>query len=41
MLIGIETKDRKNFDVLAKRFHEAGWAYQDITENETIAGLVI
>ena len=41
VLIGIETKDRKNFEVLAKRFHEAGWAYQDITDNETIAGLVI
>ena len=41
VLSGIETKDRRNFDVLAKRFHEAGWAYQDITDNETIAGLVI
>ncbi|MFU0506579.1 threonine ammonia-lyase IlvA [Pseudaminobacter sp. NGMCC 1.201702] len=41
VLIGIETKDAKNFNVLAKRFHEAGWAYQDITDNETIAGLVI
>lgn len=41
VLIGIETKDRRNFDVLAKRFHEAGWAYQDITDNEAIAGLVI
>jgi len=41
VLIGIETRDRKNFDVLSKRFHEAGWAYQDITDNETIAGLVI
>ncbi|MEW9838395.1 threonine ammonia-lyase IlvA [Mesorhizobium marinum] len=41
VLIGIETKDRRNFEVLAKRFHEAGWAYQDITDNETIAGLVI
>jgi threonine dehydratase len=41
VLIGIETKDRKNFEVLARRFHEAGWAYQDITDNETIAGLVI
>ena len=41
VLIGIETKDRRNFDVLAKRFHETGWAYQDITDNETIAGLVI
>ncbi|MBX3580913.1 MAG: threonine ammonia-lyase IlvA [Rhizobiaceae bacterium] len=41
VLIGIETKDRKNFAVLARRFNEAGWAYQDITDNETIAGLVI
>ncbi len=41
VLIGIETKDRRNFDALARRFHEAGWAYQDITDNETIAGLVI
>jgi threonine dehydratase len=41
VLIGIETRDRKNFDVLARRFEEAGWAYQDITDNETIAGLVI
>ncbi len=41
VLIGIETKDRRNFDVLARRFREAGWAYEDITENETIAGFVI
>lgn len=41
VLIGIETKDRRNFDVLARRFHDTGWAYQDITDNETIAGLVI
>ncbi|MDN5928817.1 MAG: threonine ammonia-lyase IlvA [Hyphomicrobiales bacterium] len=41
VLIGIETKDRKNFTILARRFEEAGWAYQDITDNETIAGLVI
>ena len=41
MLIGIETKDRKNFDVLRHRFDAAGWAYQDITENETLAGLLI
>ncbi|HEV2896784.1 MAG TPA: threonine ammonia-lyase IlvA [Pseudaminobacter sp.] len=41
VLIGIETKNRRNFDVLARRFHDAGWAYQDITDNETIAGLVI
>jgi threonine dehydratase len=41
VLIGLETKDRRNFDILAKRFHDAGWAYEDITDNETIAGLVI
>ena len=41
VLIGIETRDRKNFEILARRFHDAGWAYQDITDNETIAGLVI
>jgi threonine dehydratase len=41
VLIGIETKDRKNFAVLEKRFEEAGWAYEDITENDTLAGLLI
>jgi threonine dehydratase len=41
VLIGIETKNKINFDLLFKRFDEAGWAYQDITDNETIAGLII
>ena len=41
VLIGIETKDSRNFGVLAKKFAAAGWAYQDITENETLAGLLI
>ena len=41
VLIGIETKDRRNFDVLAKRFHDAGWSYEDITDNEILVGLVI
>ena len=41
VLIGIETKNKVNFDTLFKRFDEAGWAYQDITDNETIAGLII
>jgi threonine dehydratase len=41
VLIGLETKDSRNFGVLAKRFHEAGWAYQDITDNETLAGFII
>lgn len=41
VLIGIETKNAANFDVLHKRFEEAGWAYQDITDNETLAGFII
>jgi threonine dehydratase len=41
VLIGIETKDPKNFKVLLKRFQDSGWSHQDITDNETIAGLVI
>lgn len=41
VLIGIETKDRKNFDVLKERFDKMGWSYQDITENEVLAGLII
>ncbi len=41
VLIGIETKNPANFAVLAEKFEAAGWTYQDITDNETIAGLVI
>lgn len=41
VLIGIETKDRRNFETLARRFREAGWAYQDITDNEMLAELII
>jgi threonine dehydratase len=41
VLIGIETRNPSNFSTLAKRFHEAGWAYQDITDNETLAGFII
>ncbi|WP_157019255.1 threonine ammonia-lyase IlvA [Mesorhizobium xinjiangense] len=41
VLIGIETKERRNFDTLARRFREAGWAYQDITNNEMLAELII
>jgi threonine dehydratase len=41
VLIGIETKDRRNFDVLAKKFREAGWTYEDITDNEMLANFII
>ncbi|MBX3570197.1 MAG: threonine ammonia-lyase IlvA [Rhizobiaceae bacterium] len=41
VLIGIETRAAGNFAVLAQRFEAAGWAYQDITDNETLAGFII
>jgi threonine dehydratase len=41
VLIGIETKDAKNFAVLDKKFKEAGWAYQDITDNQVLADFII
>jgi threonine dehydratase len=41
VLIGIETKHAENFDLLIRRFEENGWAYQDITDNETLAGFII
>jgi threonine dehydratase len=41
VLIGIETKDRKNFGLLAAKFEAEDIQYQDITDNETIAGLII
>lgn len=41
VLIGIETKDAQNFTVLGARFEAAGWAYQDITDDETITSLLI
>ena len=41
VLIGIETKDRRNFDLLLANFDTHGVQYQDITENETLAGFII
>ncbi len=41
VLIGLETKDARNFVRLERQFREAGWSYQDITENEVLAGLII
>lgn len=41
ILIGIETRDRKNFSDLMARFEETGLGYEDITENEILANLVI
>ncbi|MFP1631241.1 threonine ammonia-lyase IlvA [Zhengella sp. ZM62] len=41
VLIGIETRDPRNFPRLKKRFDKEGWGYQDITENEILANLII
>jgi threonine dehydratase len=41
VLIGIETKHAENFPILTQRFDAAGLRYQDITENEILANLVI
>lgn len=41
VLIGIETRDRRNFDLLRAKFAAEGIQYQDITDNETLAGLII
>ncbi len=41
ILIGIETRDRANFEGLLARFDGAGLGYEDITENEILANLVI
>ena len=41
ILIGIETKAPENFTALKKAFDAAGMRYQDITENEILANLII
>ncbi|WP_181903994.1 threonine ammonia-lyase [Ciceribacter selenitireducens] len=41
ILIGIETRDRKSFADLFSRFETAGLGYEDITENEILANLII
>ncbi|MQB43274.1 threonine ammonia-lyase [Rhizobium sp. ICMP 5592] len=41
ILIGIETKDPDNFKQLVEKFERAGMGYEDITENEILANLII
>ncbi len=41
ILIGIETKDPANFEGLYQRFAENGVSYQDITDNQILADLLI
>ncbi len=41
ILIGIETKDSDNFKQLVEKFERAGMGYEDITENDILASLII
>ena len=41
VLIGIETRDAKNFPVLFEKLDKAGFSYSDITNDETVAQFVI
>ena len=41
ILIGIETRDPDNFPTLIGKFEKAGIGFQDITENEILANLII
>jgi threonine dehydratase len=41
VLIGIETKASENFAALLEKFESHGIQYDDITENETLANLII
>ena len=41
VLIGIETDKPENFERLTRKLEESGMGYQDITDNEIVANLVI
>lgn len=41
ILIGIETSDKDNFVGLMQRFDAAGLGFEDITDNELVANLII
>ena len=41
VLIGIETRAPENFKILTQKLEEAGLRFQDITENEIVANLVV
>ena len=41
ILIGIETRSPENFPRLMESFDQAGLGYEDITENEILANLII
>ena len=41
VLIGIETSQAENFDVLIQKIDEAGFTFSDITNDEAVAEFII
>ncbi len=41
VLIGVETKDPANFDVLFAKMHENNFRFEDITDNDTFADFIL
>ncbi len=41
ILLGVETKDAKNFVTLTKNMSKAGIHYEDITDDDLIASFII
>lgn len=41
VLIGIETSDAKNFDLLFQKIADAGFTFSDITNDETVAEFIV
>ncbi|MDG2473676.1 MAG: threonine ammonia-lyase IlvA [Paracoccaceae bacterium] len=41
VLLGIETTDDRNFDILFKKMEKFGFGYQDITENEALTEFIV
>ncbi len=41
ILMGVETKDAKNFDVLHEKWDQLGYGFQDITDDEVLASFIV
>ena len=41
ILLGVETSDRANFDTLTGKMADAGFQYQDITDDELVASFIV
>ena len=41
ILLGVETSDRANFNTLTQKMTDAGFQYQDITDDEVVASFIV